>query len=249
MFILFERKLASAFVTTSLFSLVCSLLQLIHHSPTEIGEELFLGGVFIFALYSAPIIFLYGTLVSVLIELYIEKQKGKSFFSFSLHALMGLLFGLVGFVEGFGLAIGLSIIGGISASLFFLIDRLIHSAKNRKLKLGILITPVALFIIGWISFVAITPPFTEETAIRKSEPPSGFLAKEGKINLEKEGYKISLQTEINEIKPEVFEFTYKESWKKGEELGSRVKTATISKDERSWTYVWEGDNAPYDYKN
>ena len=202
------------------------------------------------ALYAVPAVFLYGILVSSLLEVTFAKLKVKGsaepMVSCSLHVAFGLCFGIVLQSSLF------SIMGGGAAALFFSLDRIIVPAilalkmKNRLISF---IAPVLLFVLivgGIYATAPPKPPFTAKDAVRfATSTIDRFPSKEGVIKLQIEGYDVEQETEVEETaEKETYKVVFTERWRKGEESGLYQIIYEVSRGRMS-ARGGSGEHPPY----
>ncbi|WP_282940178.1 hypothetical protein [Paenibacillus sp. RC67] len=183
----------------------------------------------IIALYAVPSIFLYGILVSSLLELAARKLNaagpGEWLASGLMHVIFGLLFGFVLQSSLF------SIMGGAAAILFFVIDRLwlmFLPYLKRKSRMLLLSAPILLLgiIVGTVYMLSPPkPPFTSLDAVAFATSGSGstidFFPKQvGVVKLQIEGYDVERETTVEGTDvQEQYLVHFIERWRKGEESG------------------------------
>lgn len=180
------------------------------------------------ALYALPGAFLYGILVSSLIDWAIGKLRrsgpGEWVLSGLLHVFMGFLFGWIVQSSLF------SMMGGTAAVLFFVYDRLARVFLPRlrqKVRLILLASPVLVFvlIIGALYLTSPhKPPFTAEDAVRFATSGTGsamddFPKLAGITKLQVEGYDVERETRVDTVAKEKYLVYFIERWRKGENSG------------------------------
>ncbi|SFL56003.1 hypothetical protein SAMN03159341_107134 [Paenibacillus sp. 1_12] len=193
----------------------------------------------VIALYAIPSIFLYGILISSLLELAIKKWKvtdsAKGLVSGFCHVVMGLLFGIMFQSSLF------SIMGGIAAILFFGFDRIMLRFlpfMKRSTRILLLAVPVICFglIVGTL-YVSSPPkpPFTAIDAVDFATSGSGttidkFPKHIGMQKLQIEGYEVERETTVVETAiKEQYLVTFIERWRKEGEAGEQRMIYEVSR--------------------
>ncbi|WP_409340469.1 hypothetical protein [Paenibacillus sp. MBLB4367] len=223
------RKLAAAYFTSWAIVTWFSFTNIALGGTNWNATENYLSWAFIIALYAVPAIFLYGVLVSSLLEALSVKLKvkgpGEALVSGLLHVAFGLCFGYVLHSSLF------SIMGGVSAILFFSFDRIIIHAfpiLKRKTRVVFFIAPVLLFVLIAGAIDATSPPkpsFTTKDAVQFATSGSGttkdrFPKEEGVVKLQIDGYDVERETKVEETaEKEIYKVVFTERWRKGEENG------------------------------
>lgn len=103
-----------------------------------VSDATYLQNVFLYGLYAIPIVFIYGTITSMIAEVWSMKLRFKriSVTSFLLHLLFGWLFAIpfnvlyIGFEFEKEVLLFGSLVGMTSAVIYFCVNRLL----NRTLK-------------------------------------------------------------------------------------------------------------------
>ncbi|OPA78605.1 hypothetical protein BVG16_12125 [Paenibacillus selenitireducens] len=229
------RKMMVAYVTTWIMLFCLGFFSLGGGEAWNAAER-YMGWFLVVAMYAVPVIFLYGIIVSALVEGATLKLKftgpGEWLVSGFLHVIFGLAFGILLQSSLF------SIIGGTAAMLFFSFDRIIMYITpryRRRIWSFLLIMPIVVFIViaGTLSWSSPPrPPFTANDAVTFATSGQGtiidaFPKQEGKIHLQIEGYEVERETviETTEVK-EKYLVHFIERWRKGQEVG-----------EHRWTYA------------
>lgn len=244
------RKLAVAYFTSWIIVLLVSLLFTNFGGANWNAAENYMSSAILVALYAVPAVFLYGILVSSLLEVTFAKLKVKGsaepMVSCSLHVAFGLCFGIVLQSSLF------SIMGGGAAALFFSLDRIIVPAilalkmKNRLISF---IAPVLLFVLivgGIYATAPPKPPFTAKDAVRfATSTIDRFPSKEGVIKLQIEGYDVEQETEVEETaEKETYKVVFTERWRKREESGIYQIIYEVSRGRMS-ARGGSGEHPPY----
>lgn len=224
-----KRKLAAAYFTSWIIVLWVSFPFMSLAGGAWNAAESYLSWASIVALYAVPSIFLYGILISSLLELAMVKLKASGsvewLVSGLLHAFFGLLFGFVLESSMF------SIMGGAAAILFFLFDRIIPVLLpylRRRLRIILLSMPILLFGIftGTVyAFSPPKPPFTSTDAVQFATSGTGtsievFPKQVGVSKLQIEGYDVERETAVEETgEKEKYLVHFIERWSKEAESG------------------------------
>ncbi|WP_090677457.1 hypothetical protein [Paenibacillus tianmuensis] len=233
------RKLAAAYFTSWAIVLWVSFPSIALGGSNWNAAENYLSLALIIASYAVPAIFLYGVLVSSLLEALSVKLKVKgpseALVSGLLHATFGLCFGFVLQSSLFG------IMGGGAAILFFSFDRILIRAipiLKRKTRVIAFITPVLLFvlIVGAINATSPSkPPFTAKDAVQFATSGRGttidrFPKEEGVVKLQIDGYDVERETKVEETaEKEIYKLVFTEHWRKGEESGQYQMIYEVSR--------------------
>ncbi|MGG1658451.1 hypothetical protein [Brevibacillus sp. NRS-1366] len=223
------RKLAVAYFTSWAIVLWVSFPNIALGGANWNAAENYMSWAFLIALYAVPAVFLYGILVSSLLEATSVKLKVKgpaeAMVSGLLHVAFGLCFGIVLQSSLFG------IMGGGAAILFFSFDRIIVRAiLTLKMKTRVIsfIAPVLLFVLIAGAIYATAPPkppFTAKDAVQFATSGSGttidrFPKEEGVVKLQIEGYDVERETKVEETaEKETYNVVFTERWSKREESG------------------------------
>lgn len=216
---LIARKVVTTLITAMLFALSFSTYGLIGNdslSPYDRGVE-FIGWASLFFYYGGIIIFIYGTAVSIVLELMLRKILPKYNWLYILfHGLFG---GIFLFQD-----LDILFLGIVPAFLYGLVDRWLYTQNmdGRHIKFGLLI-PVALTLILWGSFSLSSetrPPFTSEDAIERATSgedtiSSNFPKDKKKWNGEIEGFQVSRKSSARKRGDHEYIVTFTESWEKG----------------------------------
>ncbi|MFB6367253.1 hypothetical protein ACFCP7_25045 [Paenibacillus elgii] len=233
------RKLAAAYFTSWAIVLWVTFPSIaLGGSHWNAGEH-YLSLAFIVSLYAVPAIFLYGVLVSSLLEALSVKLKvkgpGEALVFGLLHAIFGLCFGFVLQSSLFG------IMGGGAAILFFSFDRILIRAipiLKRKTRVIAFIAPALLFVLIAGAIHATSPPkppFTAKDAVQFATSGKGttidrFPKEEGVVKLQIDGYDVERETKVEETgKKEVYKVVFTERWRKGEENGQYQMIYEVSR--------------------
>ncbi|NHN32140.1 hypothetical protein [Paenibacillus agricola] len=223
------RKMLAAYFTSWIVVLWVSFPSLNVGGATWRVVGTYTSWAFIIALYAVPSIFVYGILVSSLVELAAKKLKLAGFMEWAvsgcIHVILGFSFGLIFQSSLF------SIMGGAAAVLFFSIDMMIPQTLPlfRWRKYVTLITaPLLLFgvIVSALYLSAPPkPPFTPNDAVSFATSGSGstidwFPKRVGITKRQIEGYEVERETAVVEtgVKEQYLVY-FIESWRKGEEVG------------------------------
>ncbi|MCP3775920.1 hypothetical protein NLX71_21860 [Paenibacillus sp. MZ04-78.2] len=236
------RKLAAAYFTSWAIVLWLTFPSIALGGSNWNAAENYLLLAFIIALYAVPAIFLYGVLVSSLLEALSVKLKvkgpgGALIFGF-LHAIFGLCFGFVLQSSLFG------IMGGGAAILFYSFDRILIRAipiLKRKIRVIAFIAPMLLFVLIVGAIDATSPPkppklpFTAKDAVQFATSGRGttidrFPKEEGVVKLQIDGYDVERETKVEETaEKEVYKVLFTERWRKGEENGQYQMIYEVSR--------------------
>ncbi|WP_077619554.1 hypothetical protein [Bacillus sinesaloumensis] len=142
------RKLLTASITGALFAVLLGIVV-----PSPFGDDIhsikdyfwsFTTSVPLYLIYSFPVIFIYGTLTSILSDFLagqIAKNKRKRIEPY-LSVLFHLLFGLV-----------LQWVSLMAAMLFFLVGRML--LKRERFKWSHVLKGLAIPILIWVLFMGI----------------------------------------------------------------------------------------------
>ncbi|MDF2722736.1 MAG: hypothetical protein K0Q59_2411 [Paenibacillus sp.] len=208
---------------------------------------------FMIALYAVPTIFLYGILVSSLLEAAVKlkvKGPGEVLVSGLLHVVFGLCFGFVLQSSLF------SIMGGVAAILFFSFDRtIVRAILSFKIKTRLIsfTAPVLLFVLITGAIYATSPPkppFTAKDAVQFATSGSGttidrFPKEEGQDKLQIGGYEVERETKVEETaRKETYNVVFTERWRKGEENGQYQMIYEVSRGSMG-ARGGNGANPPY----
>ncbi|MDQ0207324.1 hypothetical protein [Alkalicoccobacillus murimartini] len=219
------RKLLAAFFSTSIVSIILAYGFTLAESkslPHELGSSFF-GWFLVCFIYSGAVIFVYGGLVSTVLELiHTKRTKISPSLYLCLHVMFGLAFGL--FTLGAGTFVG----GGV-ALIFGLIDLWLKQPKKKIPRKSVtLATPIVLVAGITLVFAMMSPdrpPFTKEEAIlaahdARSVDYDHFPTEEGAWTGEINGYDVRQEVTVEETEDEIYLVTFREMWEKGEDEGS-----------------------------
>lgn len=216
---LFKRKMYSTLLSSVLITILLSLsafFSLGEGTEYHRGNS-YLGWVFLLFMYIAPIILLYGNVVSLIIEFVLKKmhleKRGLSLF---LHGLFGLANGML-----FSSWI-YAIMGAIAALSYVLIDRWVSKRLQEKKRMTSYILAPLLFLglawggLEWAS--PAQPPFTIEDAVKSAiegdDLRYGFPKGLGSHKETIEGYQVEWKISAKEIGEEKYNVSFSENWKK-----------------------------------
>ncbi|MFP3577667.1 hypothetical protein [Brevibacillus sp. SIMBA_040] len=243
------RKLTVAYFTSWTIVLFVSLFFTNLGGANWNAAGNYMSSAFLVALYAVPAVFLYGILVSSLIEaIFVTlKIKGSAepMISCTLQVVFGLCFGIVLESTLF------SIMGGGAAVLFFSLDRIMPTILALKMKTRVIsfIAPILLFvlIVGTIYATAPPkPPYTAKDAVQfATSTIDRFPSKEGVIKLQIEGYDVEQETEVEETaEKETYKVVFTERWRKREESGIYQIIYEVSRGRMS-ARGGSGEHPPY----
>ena len=244
-----SRKLIATFVTTILFAMVMSLLN-IDMTIYEQGNH-FVGWTFFFSLYVGAVILVYGNIISVGVELLQKKY-------FVLHRWL-----YVGILGVFGALFGIAYkemtlaIAGFSSAIFFaLIDLwLIKNSYKTKQLFFLILSPFLILFSLWLYLQVMSPPlppFTQEDAVSYATSGEGtmisdFPKKVGTWTGIVDNYEVKRETSVTSISDEEYVVTFSEEWKRGY-ISGRYFTSYIV-DRNSMTIKESEGNYPPYYAN
>lgn len=207
----------ASFVTTITLAMILASVYIYHDTRAtfDYGAE-FLIAVIFYGIFGGIIILIYGSLVSALIEVIMNRWFRINIpFYVLLHGVFGLIMLLVNPILA---------LFGVGAALFYACtDRwILHRKKRDKPTLMFLLSPLSVTMVTWSILSFITPeqpPFTAEDAVAFVTSGEGtiidkFPKKEGVITV---GNAIR-ETSVEEIDDEVYIVTFTETWK-DEEAG------------------------------
>lgn len=224
---MFVRKLVAAYFSSWTVILCLSFPDIVFGKISWNAAESYMSSVQVIALYVVPVIFLYGILVSSLLETATKKVKGPGakFVSSLLHVVFGLCIGFVFQISQ------IIIMGGVAAFLFFCFDLIIVRYTPRlKLKTRWIFfaAPILLFVLIEGTLYTISPPkppFTANDAIQFATSGNGtsidrFPKEEGQVKLQIVGYDVERETKVEEMsRKAVYIVVFTERWHKGTENG------------------------------
>ncbi|WP_103107493.1 hypothetical protein [Brevibacillus reuszeri] len=244
------RKVVVAYFTSWIIVLLVSVFFTNFGGANWNAAENYMSSAIFVALYAVPAVFLYGIIVSSLIEAVFAmlKVKGSAepMISCSFHVIFGLCFGIVLESTLF------SIMGGVAAILFYSLDRIIVPAiLGFKMKIRVIsfIAPVFLVVLIVGVIYATAPPkrpFTAKDAVRyATDTIHRFPSKEGVIKLQIEGYDVEQETEVEETaEKETYKVVFTERWRKREESGFYQMIYEVSRGRMS-ARGGSGEHPPY----
>ncbi|MEK3885137.1 hypothetical protein [Paenibacillus sp. PL2-23] len=252
------RKALSAYITSFAIVIYYSLLLTgaAHSELLPRFDELMQWISFI-SLYVFPIVLIYGSLVSFMMEWLTRRVKGsvaRSVLSGVGHVLSGVLFALPFGSSGFTLSCA------AGALLFFGWDKLLQAqfarGGRRPAMLITLALPVMVIIgLGLFSNMGDGPPqqapFTAEDAVAFATSGKGtvtdmFPKQAGSSQTEVNGFTITKETTVVRTGTEEYEVTFRERWsKEGSEEGSRWFTYVVTRQGMTSKDAG-GDSPPYE---
>jgi hypothetical protein len=202
--------MASIVTTITLAMILASISLKDNAGGTSDYGEAFLATAMLYGTYGGVIILVYGSLVSALIELVMNRWlKNNTSIFIMLHGVFGLIMFATPILAVFGVG---------SALFYACIDRwILHLIKKEKPTLMLMLTPFALFMMTWSVLSFITPdrpPFTTEDAVEFVTSGKGtvidkFPKEEGIITVGN----ATRETSVEEIGDEVYIVTFTETWK------------------------------------
>lgn len=226
---MFVRKLVAAYFSSWTVILWLSFPDIVFGKTSWNAAESYMSSVQVIALYVVPVIFLYGILVSSLLETATKKimvkVPGVMFVSSLLHVVFGLCIGFVFQISQ------IIIMGGVAAFLFFCFDLIIvRYTPSLKLKTRVIFfaAPILLLVLIEGTLYAITPPkppFTANDAVQFATSGNGtsidrFPKEEGQVKLQIVGYDVERETKVEEMsRKAVYIVVFTERWRKGTENG------------------------------
>ncbi|MEI7024999.1 hypothetical protein [Paenibacillus sp. y28] len=248
------RKLAVAYFTSWTIVLWVSFPTTALEGAAWNAAGNYMSWVFILALYAAPAIFVYGSLVSSLLEAAALKLRMKGPREVVVSGLLHVVFGLCyGFVLQSSL---LSIMGGAAAVLFFSCDRIIVRvipSLTKKTRWISFTAPVLLLILIAGSIYATSPampPFTAKDAVQFATSGNGttidrFPKEEGQVKLNIGGYHVERETKVEETaQKETYHVVFTERWHKDEDKGQYRMIYEVSRGSMG-AQGGEGEEPPY----
>ncbi|MCM3631661.1 hypothetical protein M3194_30685 [Paenibacillus glycanilyticus] len=235
------RKLVAAYFTSWAISLWLSFPNIVFRGANWNAAD-YLLSVQVIALYASPVIFIYGVLVSSILEAIAVRLKVKGLIAVLVSGLLHVTFG-----HCFGLLIHspqLSLIGGVASFLFFSLDLLIvRYILSLRLKTGLIFFALPIFslllIAGTINAISPPsppmPPFTADDALHFATAGKGtsidvFPKEEGKVKLKIENYYIERETKVEKSsRKDTYNVVFTERWRKGEENGQYQMVYEVSR--------------------
>ncbi|MFC3801975.1 hypothetical protein [Cohnella sp. GCM10012308] len=155
---MFFRKLIAAYYASWAISLWLSLPNIIFERSIWNGVGDYILFFIMIAMFATPVIFIYGILVSSLLEIAAVRFKFKGSTAVLVSGLLHVLFGLcLGFVFPSMLFF---MIGGVSAFLFFIFDvSFVRYILRMKLKLRLIsfAAPFLPLVLTAVTLKAISP--------------------------------------------------------------------------------------------
>ncbi|MFD0590429.1 hypothetical protein ACFQZE_20785 [Paenibacillus sp. GCM10027627] len=201
-------------------------------------EDLFQSLSFL-SLYVFPVVFVYGSLVSIGVELAAKRWVSNRTLNWLLmaagHMIFGMLFALPFRIWGFVL------LCGASALVYFLIDRLLVSLLKLKLRnavvTGAFLLPIAVITVSglfWQSNAAPLPAFDQAAAVKfatssKDTVIDSFPKHVGMETADIQGYWVTKETAVQPVGEEKYEVTFTEEWSKENESGERWYTYIVDR--------------------
>ncbi len=212
-----KRKFLAAILSSLLFSGFMAIGSSTMGNP---GVNYLLFSV-IFFVYSGAIIFIYGNIVSHLLEWlfnrFFQPSKITSLCSILLHGVFGSLIGLIGF------NLSITIMGFVAALLYGIIDHWIKTRQNhgRSLK-PLTFLVIAFFIPSLVLgfFADMVDPFTEEEAqdyVVTLPEYDDFPNTAGKIELTIHGFHVVRENIVKKNEDGTYLITLKETGTRGTE--------------------------------
>ncbi|MNI46659.1 hypothetical protein D3C73_1011340 [compost metagenome] len=250
------RKLISAYVSSVIVVLFISFFSVFGGMGGANSFRNAAGTMLVVAMYTVPIITIYGVAISGATEWIFGKLKWDSaavfFASALIHMLGGSMAGIVFDSGWFG------IIGASAAIFFFLIDRLVYVLRdtNKKLRLSLALVPAAMVAVILVSMYVKTPaappqlPFTEQDAVAFATSGKGtvtdrFPRQLGTEKMVIDGYQVERETAIIQTsEKEQYQVSFIERWSKEGLDGQQsrhyiVKRGSLEANGKS------GQNPPY----
>lgn len=194
------------------------------------------------SLYVFPIVLIYGSLVSIVMEVVTNRYVHSRIAEIALPVAGHLLFGSLISIPFRSASFTWLCL--LAALLYWLADRLLAWCIERGWKRnGILLSlALPLAIIAVIGLLSLsnekTPeqqPFTKEAAVRvATSGTSGtelelFPKQIGSTRLELNGYKVTRETSVARTGDEQYDVTFREHWSKDDEEGSRSMTYEVTR--------------------
>lgn len=237
---MFFRKLIAAYYTSWAISLWLSLPNIIFDRSTGNAAGSYILFFIVIAMFAAPVIFIYGILVSSLVELAAVKFKRKGSTAVFVSGLLHVLFGLC---LGFAIrSMQFIMIGGVAAFLFFIFDvSIVRYILRIKLLMRLLSFAAPIFplilIVGTLCAISPQEPlFTANAAVQFATSGNGtlidrFPKEEGQvIKLQIGGYNVERETKVEKTsRKATYNVVFTERWRKGEEIGQYQMVYEVSR--------------------
>lgn len=233
-----KRKLVTTVLTASAVPLYVGVQEVINQSMgngayTENPVDFLM----IFTYYIGLIIFLYGNMVSLLLE-HIQRKwfSENNWLYVLLHGLFGLVNGVMFLHWAFALA------GMAFALLYAVIDRWLYAVVSKwKRPYLILALPAGVFAGSLLVMQNApqpeVPPFTGEAAIEQAVNRVGagtalafFPSRQTSWNGVINGYAVTRSSNAKQAGPEVYTVTFRETWEKAVKTGEWTLGYLASRD-------------------
>lgn len=246
-----SRKLITTVFTTAMVSLAMGLFTLRGFTDTyHLGNAL-MGWTYASFMYVGAIIFTYGNIVSICLEIAQKKWfAGNRWLYITLHGVFGLANGLL-FNNGL-----LALFGTAAALLYACVDSwiFVQSAKQKSVEY-VLLVPIFIYLTAWVVFEYISPeepPFTMENAVAFATSGDGtvtdvFPEKIGSWQGVIGEYEVTRETSAERIGNEKYIVTFTETWKKDGEIGSWSLAYEVERN--SLSALFESGDLPDYYKD
>lgn len=252
------RKLVTSYILTIFIAIYFAIFYLFPiESASYYLEVDFLGWTFIYCIYIFPVLLLYGSPISIIVELIHKKGIFKNRWLYILlHSLFGGFFGIIVVTLDPFLFDWLFILfGAFLALLYAVIDRILYIKLKSKKAIWISLSfPVIILAFMWGGFQFASeplPPFTAEDAIKFASEGDEMLAKfpqkEGISKAEIDGYHIIQETKAEIIDDDTYIIYFFETWSKNGESDSFSISYKIDRNSSTlhnsdWNY-----NRPFEY--
>ncbi len=207
-----------------------------------------MGWSLVYMMYVGVIIMLYGNVVSILLEfLRIKWLKRRDWLFVLLHGILGLANGFV--FQNWLLGIS----GMLAAICYAIIDRWIYTRQKKQKGAKMFVSiPVLIYGLSWgiLQFISPSmPPFTKEDAVEFATSGQGTVIDRFPEKIEKweekiAGYHIERETTARKIGDEKYIVTFTETWKKGDDMGSRYYSYKVERNSIT-AYQVGGKQPPY----
>ncbi|RJX37351.1 hypothetical protein D3P09_23660 [Paenibacillus pinisoli] len=237
------RKAVASYLTSFAVVIYMSLILTgVEANATFPRFDQFMTWTTFISLYVFPIVFIFGSLVSMALEFVVNRRVHSRTLELALpiagHLLFGALFSIPFRSASFTWLC-------LAAAVFYWLADFLFSriAEKGWRKNGILFSiAMPLVFIAGVGLLSLTndktpeqQPFTKEAAVRTATSGTSgtelevFPKQVGSTQLELNGYKVTRETAVTRTGDEQYEVIFREHWTKDEEEGTRSMTYSVSR--------------------
>lgn len=245
-----SRKLIATFVSTIIAAMFISLSN-IDMTVYEQGNH-FVSWTFFISLYVGGVILIYGSIVSITVELLLRKYSSRlKWLYIGILGIFGTLFGI------FYQEMSLTILGFFIAIFFAFLDLwLLKNSQKTKQLFIVILSPMLILFGLWFYLQMVSPPaspFTQADAVSFANSGEGtmiskFPQEVGTWTGTIEDYEVTRETSVITIGKEEYLVTFTEEWRNALTSGTHHTSYIVNRNSMTLNDL-TGDSAPYAAKN